>query len=178
MRKAKSQAEVAVMDVSQSTFGGVRTRAKTLALQNSSASAPPPGSGSGSGSSAYLQLRSRRLFKPPHPLSDSSSKRSRHQGQLNSISNSNSNSSSRKRVRVASQDGDSEGSSRKVEVDGRVVEEEEKIEADGGNNGADDVAVEASFDENVLDTELQRERWVFRFCDFFSWVFCLFVSIW
>lgn len=67
MRKAKISADVAVMEVSQSTLG-VRTRAKTLALQRlqsspSSTSTAPTLSGV-SDSSSYLQLRSRRLEKP------------------------------------------------------------------------------------------------------------------
>lgn len=51
MRKSKPAGDVAVMEVSQAASLGVRTRAKTLALQRSS--------------SSYLQLRSRRLEKPP-----------------------------------------------------------------------------------------------------------------
>ncbi|CAK9162365.1 unnamed protein product [Ilex paraguariensis] len=65
MRKAKISGDVAVMEVSQSSFG-VRTRAKTLALQRlhsttSRAQSPPPQHPE----SCYLQLRSRRLEKPP-----------------------------------------------------------------------------------------------------------------
>ncbi|GAB4841332.1 hypothetical protein Ancab_022058 [Ancistrocladus abbreviatus] len=58
MKKGKITADVAVMEVSQPTSLGVRTRAKTLALQ------PNP-------ELSYLQLRSRRLekpqFQPPAP---------------------------------------------------------------------------------------------------------------
>ncbi|KVI12307.1 cyclin-dependent kinase inhibitor 3 [Cynara cardunculus var. scolymus] len=67
MRKAKLTVDVvAVMDVSQSSLG-VRTRAKTLALQKLEASKtattpPPPEQNS---ELSYLQLRSRRLEKPP-----------------------------------------------------------------------------------------------------------------
>ncbi|KAL5996974.1 hypothetical protein ACLOJK_007900 [Asimina triloba] len=56
MRKAKIAGEVAVMELSQAPLG-VRTRAKTLALQRLQNSTPS--------SSSYLQLRSRRLEKPP-----------------------------------------------------------------------------------------------------------------
>ncbi|KAL0461022.1 UNVERIFIED_CONTAM: Cyclin-dependent kinase inhibitor 3 [Sesamum latifolium] len=60
-RKAKMTADVALMDVSQS-YLGVRTRAKTLALQRlQSAAAAPPPSNPGA---CYLELRSRRLEKP------------------------------------------------------------------------------------------------------------------
>ncbi|XP_050372759.1 cyclin-dependent kinase inhibitor 5-like [Argentina anserina] len=51
MRKSKPTGDVAVMEVTQAASLGVRTRAKTLALQRST--------------SSYLQLRSRRLEKPP-----------------------------------------------------------------------------------------------------------------
>ncbi|XP_016463833.2 cyclin-dependent kinase inhibitor 3-like isoform X1 [Nicotiana tabacum] len=70
LRKAKITGDVAVMEVSQATPLGVRTRARTLALQRlHSSSTPPPPSASAS-DSCYLQLRSRRLEKPPTPLSD------------------------------------------------------------------------------------------------------------
>lgn len=66
MRKAKLTGDVvAVMEVSQSSLG-VRTRAKTLALQklqaSKTATAPPPEQNL---ELSYLQLRSRRLEKPP-----------------------------------------------------------------------------------------------------------------
>lgn len=63
MRKAKITADVAVMEVPQSNLG-VRTRAKTLALQRLQSTTPLPASDSVSDSSGYLQLRSRRLEKP------------------------------------------------------------------------------------------------------------------
>lgn len=67
MRKAKISADVAVMEVSQSALG-VRTRAKTLALQrlqsSPSATASAPTLSGVPDSSCYLQLRSRRLEKP------------------------------------------------------------------------------------------------------------------
>ncbi|KAK6143998.1 hypothetical protein DH2020_020818 [Rehmannia glutinosa] len=61
-RKAKMTVDVAVMDVSQS-YLGVRTRAKTLALQrlqSTTAAARPPSKPD----ACYLELRSRRLEKP------------------------------------------------------------------------------------------------------------------
>ncbi|KAK4366189.1 hypothetical protein RND71_014069 [Anisodus tanguticus] len=73
LRKAKITGDVAVMDVSQSTLG-VRTRARTLALQrlqSSSTTTPPPSSSSSSSSdTSYLQLRSRRLEKPKNPKTE------------------------------------------------------------------------------------------------------------
>ncbi|XP_009596219.1 cyclin-dependent kinase inhibitor 3-like isoform X2 [Nicotiana tomentosiformis] len=72
MRKAKITGDVAVMEVSQATPLGVRTRARTLALQrlHSSSTSPPPSASASASDSCYLQLRSRRLEKPPTPLSD------------------------------------------------------------------------------------------------------------
>ncbi|KAH0452731.1 hypothetical protein IEQ34_020030 [Dendrobium chrysotoxum] len=70
MRKAKLAGEVAVMEVSAQSSIGVRTRARTLALQrhqkqsSSSSSSAVDNSSSSSSSSCYLQLRSRRLEKP------------------------------------------------------------------------------------------------------------------
>ncbi|XP_073023233.1 cyclin-dependent kinase inhibitor 3-like isoform X2 [Primulina eburnea] len=65
MRKAKTAGDTAVMEMSQSSPLGVRTRAKTLALQRlqstaASTAAPP-------NDSCYLELRSRRLEKQPPP---------------------------------------------------------------------------------------------------------------
>ncbi|KAG8370880.1 hypothetical protein BUALT_Bualt13G0029400 [Buddleja alternifolia] len=58
-RKAKTTANVAVMEVSQPSLG-VRTRAKTLALRRLQSTAARPPS---KPDSCYLQLRSRRLEK-------------------------------------------------------------------------------------------------------------------
>ncbi|XP_008785181.2 cyclin-dependent kinase inhibitor 5-like [Phoenix dactylifera] len=65
MRKAKVSGEVAVMEVSAQSSLGVRTRARTLALQRLQKPSPPD-------SSSYLELRSRRLEKPlpPAPKED------------------------------------------------------------------------------------------------------------
>ncbi|KAM1791535.1 hypothetical protein ACFX12_035494 [Malus domestica] len=58
MKKSKPTGEVAIMEVSDSQPSfGVRTQAKTLALQRSSAQPVT--------SAFYLQLQSRRLEKPP-----------------------------------------------------------------------------------------------------------------
>lgn len=59
MRKAKVSGEVAVMEVSPQSSLGVRTRARTLALQRLQKPSPLPDD------SSYLELRSRRLEKPP-----------------------------------------------------------------------------------------------------------------
>ncbi|RVW19537.1 Cyclin-dependent kinase inhibitor 3 [Vitis vinifera] len=75
MRKAKARCEVAVMEVSQPCLG-VRTRAKTLALERLQKSRPRPSPPQSppqqqASSSSYLQLRSRRLLKPPILVSNS-----------------------------------------------------------------------------------------------------------
>ncbi|XP_038970919.1 cyclin-dependent kinase inhibitor 5-like isoform X3 [Phoenix dactylifera] len=56
MKKDKITGEVAVMEVPHQSSHGVRTRAKTLALQRLQKPNPDPAS--------YLELRSRRLEKP------------------------------------------------------------------------------------------------------------------
>ncbi|KAB1213693.1 Cyclin-dependent kinase inhibitor 3 [Morella rubra] len=173
IRKAKTTAEVAVMDVSQPSFG-VRTRARTLALQKS----PSPTSGSGS----YLQLRSRRLEKPPVVLPCHYSGAKRHkQGQSNREScslqqkqipdeaSSNPNPSPRagSRLRVgslgaASDEPVSLGPKYDKEEAEKVVggAEEEDIQEKKekcSNNNVDFGVEEASFGENVLEYE-GRER--------------------
>ncbi|XP_061337529.1 cyclin-dependent kinase inhibitor 4-like isoform X2 [Gastrolobium bilobum] len=79
MKKAKPKGEMALVDsTTTTTYFGVRTRAKTLALQKSQPQLElSPTSGS------YLQLRNRRLHKPP--ISHDSSKRPRHQNPKSSI---------------------------------------------------------------------------------------------
>ncbi|XP_028553697.1 cyclin-dependent kinase inhibitor 4-like isoform X2 [Dendrobium catenatum] len=58
MRRAKTTGDFAVMEVSSKSSFGVRTRAKTLALQRLQNSSPSPDD-----SFCFLQLRSRRLEK-------------------------------------------------------------------------------------------------------------------
>ncbi|KAG6597294.1 Cyclin-dependent kinase inhibitor 4, partial [Cucurbita argyrosperma subsp. sororia] len=66
IKKSKSSREITLIDASQSSsYIGVRTRAKTLALQRlQKVSNSPPPSSSPATSGSYLQLRSRRLQKP------------------------------------------------------------------------------------------------------------------
>lgn len=56
-RNSKTTRDVSLIDFP--SHGGVRTRAKTLALQKAAVS-----SAAGAGSGSYIQLRSRRLVKP------------------------------------------------------------------------------------------------------------------
>uniref|UniRef100_A0A5B7AZV9 Putative Cyclin dependent kinase inhibitor n=1 Tax=Davidia involucrata TaxID=16924 RepID=A0A5B7AZV9_DAVIN len=159
MRKSKTAGGVALMEVSQSL--GVRTRAKTLALQRlqKSVVAPPPVS-----SGSYLQLRSRRLEKPPILVTSSDSKRHKHPPKDRCMQNPNPNSRASSRLGVGSVNS---GSVRSVSLDSLnkeeghlvkevtedVVDEEQEIQE---NNSAD-VGIEASFGENVLEFE-GRER--------------------
>lgn len=82
MKKAKPKGELALVDSTTTTYFGVRTRAKTLALQKSQLHQPDLSPSSGS----YLQLRSRRLHKPP--ISQHSSKRPKQQNPKSPIPDS------------------------------------------------------------------------------------------
>ncbi|KAK7268675.1 hypothetical protein RIF29_21381 [Crotalaria pallida] len=138
MKKAKPKSDnhLSLLD-SSTTYFGVRTRAKTLALRNSQ---PGPEFSPVSGGS-YLQLRSRRLHKPPIPIPshDSSPKRARVQNPKSPIPNPSSGSVLGK--------GDSGAA--EEEVKKGIVHES----VDGGAVGVE----EASFGENCLDFE-GRER--------------------
>ncbi|GMJ04776.1 inhibitor/interactor with cyclin-dependent kinase, KIP-RELATED PROTEIN 3 [Hibiscus trionum] len=156
IRKAKTAMEVAVMDVSHSPLG-VRTRARTLALQRlqksstssaTAATSPTPDSGDG----PYLQLRSRRLEKPPVVLRHHESKRMKQRGIKEEGCGENPNPNSNFRTRLGKDDD--------------VGREEVVQEANGNDNitiiinndeSKDFGGIEASFGENVLDSEA-RER--------------------
>ncbi|GAB4844093.1 hypothetical protein Ancab_014057 [Ancistrocladus abbreviatus] len=163
MRKSKAAAEVAVMDVSQSALG-VRTRAKTLALQRlQKASAPASSSPpcTTSNSSGYLQLRSRRLLKPPifRTSTDSFKK-----PKVNpTVKNPNPNcipilisDSTAAGARIASANSNPIG---KLKEDvGRGPNEgnfdrDSPINDEEINAENNEEALEASFGENVLDSE-------------------------
>lgn len=129
MKKAKITGDVIVMEVSSSL--GVRTRAKTLALQRlqktTHQEAPKP-------DTSYLELRSRRLEKQnPSPKASS-------------------------RVELGSVNSNSVGS----------ISHSEKINV----VEAEDVSVEASYGENVLEFE-GRDRYIcFNLCVFQLGLFC------
>ncbi|KAL6976357.1 hypothetical protein U1Q18_025144 [Sarracenia purpurea var. burkii] len=163
MRKAKTAAEVALMELAQSSLG-VRTRARTLALQRLQKSAPTPPSAGGS----YLQLRNRRLEKP-QILFASDCKRQKQTPTLTSVANPNpiTNPNSRTASRLAVRSGAlNSGSAGSVSLhcfnkEGVDMEEQkvrtQKEEGNQENNNADVGGVEASFGENVLEFE-GRER--------------------
>lgn len=169
MKKAKpkgKQQQLALLDSTTTTYFGVRTRAKTLALRNSQ---PQPENSRIPGGS-YLQLRSRRLHKPP--ISHDSSKRPRHQNPKPSIPNLRSASRLGLGSVVASDD-----DAMRTRVEDQLKKEENKGIVHENVDGAG--VEEASFGENVLDFE-GRERWVFvNFCFYFQnfdsfLVFCWF----
>lgn len=143
MRKVKITGEVAVMELAQSSFG-VRTRAKTLALQNKT---PTSSSPTDSAASCYLQLRSRRLEKKPLSLLGA------HKNQQTPLEDPNPRSNSRTNSRLGLDSGSigsvslsfSKNNYGGDDYDKRVIEEGHSL----------DFGVEASFGENVLETEVR-----------------------
>ncbi|KAE8658452.1 Cyclin-dependent kinase inhibitor 5 [Hibiscus syriacus] len=174
IRKAKTAGEVAVMEVSQASLG-VRTRAKTLALQRlQKSSASPPAtiaSAQSKGDGSYLQLRSRRLKKPPVVVHHHDSKRHKQQqqtqqrGSKKDNSGENLNPSSNSRVRVVGGTDSEKKKEGGVGSQGIAQEEDNGndnvincININDNNNESNDCGgVEASFGENILDNEA-RER--------------------
>ncbi|KAE8698074.1 Cyclin-dependent kinase inhibitor 5 [Hibiscus syriacus] len=169
IRKAKTAGEVAIMEVSQASLG-VRTRAKTLALQRpQKSSASPPttvASAPAKGDGSYLQLRSRRLEKPPVVVhhhdskSNRQQKQTRQQGSKKDKCEQNPNPNSNSRVLVS---GGSDSEKKKEGGVGsqEIVQEDNVvnyINIGNNNNESNDFGgVEASFGENILDVEA-RER--------------------
>ena len=150
MRKPKTAGEVAVMEVAQSSFAGVRTRAKTLALQRLQKSQPQPSSQqqSPASSGSYLQLRNRRLEKPPILIHTHCSKRQRQAPKVARLQNPKSipNTRASSRLRVGSL---ASVSNRSVSNDGQTAEDDCKLldNKQEGMHEADadvDVEVDAS----------------------------------
>lgn len=149
MKKSKMSGDVGVMEVSEPTALGVRTRAaKTLALKRLNSSDSPASNHDDSvlagGSSCYLQLRSRRLEKPPSLAQPKQLPRFPKSGIKES--------GSRSRVDSVNPDTAASGS---VPL-ARSCNGDECF----GNTGDNSVSVEASFGENSLDFE-SRYRFVF-----------------
>ncbi|KAJ0966522.1 hypothetical protein J5N97_023439 [Dioscorea zingiberensis] len=135
MKKAKALGgDVALMEVPHPSPLGVRTRARTLALQRlqgPTSSSPAPSS-----SSSYLQLRSRRLHKVASPLPKSKENPNGH----NPSPNPKSSGKAGPCLRSRATEQERCGGSRKEAVVSEVSPE-------------GDTAVEVSFGENVLDCE-------------------------
>lgn len=145
MKKAKITGDVTVMEVSSSL--GVRTRAKTLALQRlqktTHQEGPKP-------DTSYLELRSRRLEKPPL-LSEPNKKQ-------------NPNPKASSRVELGSVNSNSVGS----------VPPGEKINA----VETEDVGVEASYGENVLEFEGRDRYFCFNLFVFQTGFLCFTLFFW
>ncbi|XAR58720.1 hypothetical protein NMG60_11014219 [Bertholletia excelsa] len=170
LRKAKVTGDVAVMEVVSPASLGVRTRAKTLALQrlqstSTTAAAPPTNP-----ESSYLQLRSRRLEKLPPPLNESrkQQRNQQHSAQRDGCAeNPNPNRSTSPGFRASSRLGmksvntgsvDSASVSCSKSEEGQIIEfktranrEDETVDDD------DDLGVEPSSGENNLDFD-DRDR--------------------
>ncbi|KAL1294844.1 cyclin-dependent kinase inhibitor 5 isoform X1 [Arachis ipaensis] len=147
MKKAKPKGEVSLLDTTTSYFG-VRTRAKTLALQKSQS---PELSSASAAAGSYLQLRSRRLHKPPTsiPSNDSSNSSKRPRNNQNPKSPlPNPSSGHRLGIRSEAEEGPKEEEEKEKGVVHENVDE-------GAGAGA---AEEASFGENVLDFEGRESR--------------------
>ncbi|KAJ8774143.1 hypothetical protein K2173_009574 [Erythroxylum novogranatense] len=153
MKKAKTAGDVAVMDLSL----GVRTRAKTLALQRQAHLQPPSATGVVSG--GYIQLRSRRLEKLPIILRDSKRQRCTHNNHRENP-NPNPDPSPKdvaSRVRTSS-DSESLGSGHEEEVGvsnkgEQILEDDKRIGNSSRESESKDFGVEASFGENFLEID-------------------------
>ncbi|CAL5424962.1 unnamed protein product [Camellia sinensis] len=149
MRKAKITGDIAVMElVSQSSLG-VRTRAKSLALQRlqSTTTTPPPLPPPPNPESSYLQLRSRRLEKVPPSLNDPKRRQSTQKHEI-----SNPNPSSRLRSINSGSVGSVSISCSKDE-EGFIREFTTRATKEDDTEDYNDLNVEPSFGENNLDFE-------------------------
>ncbi|XP_072955626.1 cyclin-dependent kinase inhibitor 4-like [Typha angustifolia] len=136
MRKGKLSGEVAVMEVSHQTPLGVRTRARTLALQRQQSPSSSPDS-----SLFYLELRSRRLEKLPPPAAKAK------EGCKESSVARPTSPKAISRTRTSNSDSGGSASTRRCSKSAAEVEEWPEI----------DEGIEVSFGENVLDVE-ERDR--------------------
>lgn len=143
MRKAKVTSDIAVMELSQSSLG-VKTRAKTLALQKLEAA------NSIRDSSCYLQLRNRRLEKTNDAVKTQKSggKESFKHNPDGNFKDLEGKSRRLNSGHVGSESG-RRGNSEKGFENGRIEEV-----------GCFDLGVEASFGENNLEFDA-RERYQF-----------------
>lgn len=158
MRKAKITSDVAVMELPQSSLG-VRTRAKTLALQRLQATNPPPNPPAND--SSYLQLRSRRLEKPNDsikPPKSGAKESCRENPEPNRCPiNPNPKTGSRLRpTNTGSVWSDSVSFSKKEKG---LFDERFLVATEGGGEAEDyaDLGVEASFGENNFEFECREQ---------------------
>ncbi|KAL9258258.1 Cyclin-dependent kinase inhibitor 3-like protein [Drosera capensis] len=134
MKKSKTTTTTATAnDVSPSSLG-VRTRARTLALQQGSNSSSPPTPPSSP--AAYLQLRNRRLLKSLVSGGEKGAVKESSRNRVCSVQNPNPNPSE-------NCESAEDGGNNAVECQGD----------ENGDDGVGAAAVEACFGENVLDSE-------------------------
>ncbi|GFY81668.1 cyclin-dependent kinase inhibitor family protein [Actinidia rufa] len=152
LRKSKTSGEVSLMEVAQSSLG-VRTRAKTLALQRLQKSPSLSAAANDSGGGGY-QLRSRRLDKPPISVS----KRQKQSPKGNCVPNPNPSLRASSRLRAGSVNSSPvESASQGVCLETEKVVAAEELNLEKKSKYGDDEGVEASFGENVVESE-GRER--------------------
>ncbi|KAK6914272.1 Cyclin-dependent kinase inhibitor domain [Dillenia turbinata] len=160
IKKSKTTREIAVMEISSQSPLGVRTRAKTLALQQLQKKKSSPPSSPAANSDGYLQLRSRRLEKPPLG-SVSEPKKQRRERDKDKDRNGESSQNPKPNQTAKSSKSTNEIKTKLTEEDEKAektetieknVAEEENVEEEKKDE-SDDLGVEASFGENVLDSE-------------------------
>ena len=147
MRKSKITGDVAVMEVLSQSSVGVRTRAKTHALQRLQLTSPE--------SSSYLQLRNRRLEKVIPSLTESK----KQQSARKDVSSRNPNPRSRLGPRpVGSGSVGTVSISCSESEQGVNCEFAKRVSKEGESEDHNDLGFEASFGENNLELE-SRERY-------------------
>eukprot|EP00262_Sarcandra_glabra_P014959 TRINITY_DN4510_c0_g1_i1.p1 TRINITY_DN4510_c0_g1~~TRINITY_DN4510_c0_g1_i1.p1 ORF type:complete len:246 (+),score=41.60 TRINITY_DN4510_c0_g1_i1:89-826(+) len=153
MKKAKiSGGEVAVMEVpSQTSLVGVRTRAKTLALQRNL------NLQKSSSSSSYLQLRSQRLEKPPLVVAATDLKKTTKEAAGKENPRNPKSPNSRLVVEGSVNSGSVGSVSMRCEEKKGGGVDEKKEEGLQVAEPESDTGIEASFGENVLEFD-GRER--------------------
>ncbi|GFZ20145.1 hypothetical protein Acr_28g0008500 [Actinidia rufa] len=177
MRKPKITGDVAVMEVLSQSSVGVRTRAKTHALQRLQSTSPEP---------SYLQLRNRRLEKVIPSLNESKKQQSARKDGSGRNPNPSGGESPRSRLSPRPVGSGSVGS---VSINcskseqGVNCEFAKRASKEGETEDYNDLGFEASFGEHNLEFE-GRERTATEVYVFFSQI-ChlsvdsvLFVSVW
>ncbi|MQM01688.1 hypothetical protein Taro_034450 [Colocasia esculenta] len=154
MRKAKITGEVAVMEVAHQSSLGVRTRARTLALQRlqrSSSPTPVPVPTAEPDDGSYLQLRSRRLEKPP--MTASRPKDSGKDGNKSGHAAKNASDYATHKPRLAACSTNSGSAGSVAPAKGCSKEGGREIQEPVSEASPDNDGVEASFGENIPDFE-------------------------
>ncbi|CAH9099462.1 unnamed protein product [Cuscuta europaea] len=167
MRKSKNASDVALLDLSHTQSSlGVRTRAKTLAIQRLERTTEAVAGGSSTvcaDCGSYMQLRNRRLQKPPIGPYSRTHKPSQQNSCPSSKPAQNQDQSPRasSRLRQASSSNTSSVNKGGGYFDGLEKEDINLPESNGAveenDNKGDNFGIEASFGENLHEFE-GRER--------------------